>query len=79
MTESTFTLDEAKKVLARQECELDIQGGPLYSGYNPWGHQRPKRLDPLPLGHDLAKVFHNDCSGDGLKGYKCLVHGGGEC
>lgn len=72
MTELTFTLDEARKVLAREACELDLQGGPLIAGYNPRGLQLPKRMETIPLGHDLAKEFHDDAYANGLKGYRCL-------
>jgi hypothetical protein len=71
VTESTFTLDEARRVLARQACELDLQGGFL-TGYDPFGRQRPKRMETIPLGHDLAKEFHDDAYANGLKGYRCL-------
>lgn len=67
VTESAFTLDEARKVLAREACEFDLD--PPLTAANPYGMvmRRPKRMDPLPLGHDLAKVY--DC---GFKGYRCL-------
>lgn len=69
MTEPTFTLAEARRLLARQQCEEDLQGGPLTT-WSPLGRpQRAKRLEVLPLGHDLAKVFGEDSR---LESYQCL-------
>lgn len=67
VTGRTFTLDEARKVLARRQCEEDVEGGPLTAWSLLGFVQQPKRLEVLPLGHDLAKIYDR-----GFRGYKCL-------
>lgn len=57
--EASYTLEEARMVLGRQECELDSQGGPMMAEWNPWGLPRPPKRSVAPLGHQLRMVFVN--------------------
>lgn len=46
MTEATYTLEQAKVLLQRQQCEEDMTG---QGKRGPFTH---------PLGHPLVKVLH---------------------
>lgn len=58
--EDLYTLDEAKAVLGRQECEMDSQGGPLTAAWPfAMSYGRPPERKVSPLGHQLRMVFVN--------------------
>lgn len=46
MTEPTYTLEQAKLLLRRQQCEEEMTG------------QAKRRGTAHPLGHPLVKVMH---------------------
>lgn len=70
--EARYTLEEAKRVLARRECEEDMVGGLIFSEWeNVYTEKIPDRK-VSPLGHRLEKRFR--CFGEEtrLDHYVCL-------
>lgn len=57
--EALYTLEESKAILGRQECELDLQGGPLYAYPYTEIFGRPPKREVAPLGHQLRAVLVN--------------------
>lgn len=66
MTESTYTLEQAKQILARSKCEEGVSASRYSRGNcHPLGHSLKKVLD----GHTRALAYYR-CESCGAKFYE---------